>query len=142
MRWRTRQVDNRKRQHRFKPIAHPNAARPVDYRLISRGYEDSDVQKICFLDVAGRGKSSFFAAYGASSKGRAGDQRTGTKRNKSRPAADEATRRYLMYIIMPVWSLAGFLDWLWHRQTKIETTSGAKESVMHLLMMAEAGAPT
>jgi hypothetical protein len=46
-----------------------------------------------------------------------------------------------MYIIMPVWSLAGFLDWLWHRQTTIETTSGAKESVMHLLMMAEAGAP-
>ncbi len=46
-----------------------------------------------------------------------------------------------MYIIMPVWSIAGFLDWLWHRQTKIETTSGMKESVMHLLMMAEAGAP-
>jgi hypothetical protein len=30
---------------------------------------------------------------------------------------------------------------LWHRQTKIETTSGVKESMMHLLMMAEAGAP-
>jgi hypothetical protein len=30
---------------------------------------------------------------------------------------------------------------LWHRQTKIETTSGAKESVMHLIMMAEAGIP-
>ncbi|MGC1649133.1 MAG: hypothetical protein WA741_25205 [Candidatus Sulfotelmatobacter sp.] len=84
---------------------------------------------------------AFLAAKGASSKGRAGDQRTETNRNKSRKAADEATRRYLMYIIMPVWSLAGFLDWLWHRQTKIETTSGAKESVMHLLMMAEAGAP-
>ena len=84
---------------------------------------------------------AFLAAKGASSKGRAGDQRTETNRNKSRQAADEATRRYLMYIIMPVWSLAGFLDWLWHRQTKIETTSGAKESVMHLLMMAEAGAP-
>jgi hypothetical protein len=46
-----------------------------------------------------------------------------------------------MYAIMPVWSIAGFLDWLWHRQTKIETTSGVNESVMHLLMMAEAGAP-
>ncbi len=84
---------------------------------------------------------AFLAARGASSKGRAGDQHTETNRNKSRKAADEAARRYLMYIIMPVWSLAGFLDWLWHRQTKIETTSGAKESVMHLLMMAEAGAP-
>jgi hypothetical protein len=28
---------------------------------------------------------------------------------------------------------------LWHRQTKIETTSGPKESIMHLLMMAESG---
>ena len=59
----------------------------------------------------------------------------------SRQAADEATRRYLMYAVMPLWSIAGFLDWLWHRQTKIETTSGVKESIMHLLMMAEAGAP-
>jgi hypothetical protein len=25
------QGDNHKGQHRFKPIAHPNAARPVDY---------------------------------------------------------------------------------------------------------------
>lgn len=58
----------------------------------------------------------------------------------SRRAADEATRRYLMYLITPVWSIAGFLDWLWHRQTEIETTSGVKESLMHL-MMAEAGAP-
>lgn len=60
---------------------------------------------------------------------------------RSRDAADEATRRYLIYLIMPVWSISGFLDWLWHRQTKIETTSGLKESFMHLLMMVEAGAP-
>jgi hypothetical protein len=46
-----------------------------------------------------------------------------------------------MYVVMPVWSASGFLDWLWHRQTKIETTSGMKESMMHLLMMAEAGVP-
>jgi hypothetical protein len=46
-----------------------------------------------------------------------------------------------MYVIMPVWCVSGFFDWLWHRQTKIETTSGVKESVMHLIMMAEAGAP-
>jgi hypothetical protein len=68
-------------------------------------------------------------------------RRIAAEREQSRQAADDAARRYLMYIIMPVWSLAGFLDWLWHRQTKIETTSGAKESIMHLLMMAEAGAP-
>jgi hypothetical protein len=84
---------------------------------------------------------AFLAAKGASSKGRAGDHPTPANRKKSRQAADDAKERYLMYIIMPVWSLAGFLDWLWHRQTKIETTSGAKESVMHLIMMAEAGIP-
>ena len=74
-------------------------------------------------------------------KGRLSIPTARRRRRNSRQAADKATRRYLMYIIMPVWSLAGFLDWLWHRQTKIETTSGAKESVMHLLMMVEAGAP-
>lgn len=62
-------------------------------------------------------------------------------RAPSRQAADEATRRYLMYIVMPVWSVVGFLDWLWHRQTKIETTSGVQESLMHVIMMAEAGLP-
>jgi hypothetical protein len=46
-----------------------------------------------------------------------------------------------MYLIVPAWSIAGALDWLWHRQTKIETTSGPKESFMHLMMMAEAGIP-
>jgi hypothetical protein len=65
----------------------------------------------------------------------------GSDLKHSREAADEATRRYLTYVIMPAWSIAGFLDWLWHRQTRIETTSGVKESAMHLLMMAEAGAP-
>jgi hypothetical protein len=84
---------------------------------------------------------AFLAAKGALSKDRAGDQPMPADRNKSRQVADDATRRYLMYTVMPVWSLVGFLDWLWHRQTKIETTSGAKESVMHLLMMAEAGVP-
>jgi hypothetical protein len=66
---------------------------------------------------------TFLAAKGALSKGRAGDQPIPANRKKSRQAADDATRRYLMYIIMPVWSLAGFLDWLWRRQTKIETAS-------------------
>lgn len=61
---------------------------------------------------------------------------------RAREAANEATRRYLIYVVMPVWSAVGFLDWLWHRQTKIETTSGVGESLMHLLMMAEAGVPT
>jgi hypothetical protein len=55
--------------------------------------------------------------------------------------ADKSSQRYLMYVIMPAWGLVGALDWLWHKQTKIETTSGPKESAMHLLMMLEAGVP-
>ncbi len=49
-------------------------------------------------------------------------------------------QRYVGYIAFPIWLLAGFLDYLWHRQTKIETTAGLSESLMHTLMLAE-GAP-
>jgi hypothetical protein len=47
----------------------------------------------------------------------------------------------LMYFILPVWLLAGCADWLCHRASHIETTSGAKESLLHLLMFAELGLP-
>src|SRR5438270_3598992 len=59
----------------------------------------------------------------------------------ARAIAQKASERYLMYLVVPAWALVGALDWLWHRQTKIETTSGPKESIMHLMMMAEAGIP-
>ena len=47
----------------------------------------------------------------------------------------------LMYFILPLWLAAGFADWLCHRASHIETTSGAKESVFHLIMLAEMGLP-
>jgi hypothetical protein len=47
----------------------------------------------------------------------------------------------LMYFILPVWLLAGCADWLCHRASHIETTTGAKESMLHLLMFAEIGVP-
>lgn len=47
----------------------------------------------------------------------------------------------LMYFILPIWLLAGFADWLCHRASHIETTTGAKESILHLLMFAEIGLP-
>jgi hypothetical protein len=47
----------------------------------------------------------------------------------------------LMYFILPIWLLAGFADWLCHRASHIESTTGAKESLIHLLMFAEVGAP-
>ena len=47
----------------------------------------------------------------------------------------------LMYFLLPVWLIAGFADWLCHRATHIETTTGAKESLIHLLMFVEVGIP-
>jgi hypothetical protein len=47
----------------------------------------------------------------------------------------------LMYFILPVWLLAGFADWLCHRASHTETTTGPKESLIHLLMFAEVGVP-
>ena len=47
----------------------------------------------------------------------------------------------LMYFIMPVWLAAGFADWLCHRASHIETTTGAKESLIHLMMFTEVGVP-
>lgn len=52
-----------------------------------------------------------------------------------------ATRRYLLYAVLPLWLGAGFADYLFHRGTRIAHTSGAHESVIHLLMMTETGIP-
>jgi len=49
------------------------------------------------------------------------------------------TVAYLLYVVLPLWLLAGIADWFCHRATRIESTSGAKESLIHLLMLAEAG---
>ncbi len=42
---------------------------------------------------------------------------------------------------MPVWLLAGCADWLCHRASHIETTTGANECLLHLLMFAVIGLP-
>ena len=53
----------------------------------------------------------------------------------------DPTLLLLMYFVVPVWLMAGFADWLCHRATNIEITSGAKESVIHLLLFAEVRGP-
>jgi hypothetical protein len=55
---------------------------------------------------------------------------------------DDATRRFLLYFVMPVWAGAGLADWWRHRRTSIETTAGTHESAVHALMMAESGIPS
>jgi hypothetical protein len=54
---------------------------------------------------------------------------------------NEIVRAMLMYFILPLWLAAGFADWLCHRHSNIATTSGPKESVLHLLQFVEMGVP-
>jgi len=49
----------------------------------------------------------------------------------------EVTRSVLMYFVLPLWLIVGFADYLCHRRSNIATTSGPKESFIHLLMLAE-----
>jgi len=54
---------------------------------------------------------------------------------------EDIIRSMLMYFILPLWLAAGFADWLCHRSANIATTSGPKESALHLLQFAEMGIP-
>ena len=54
---------------------------------------------------------------------------------------NDPTLLILMYFILPLWLVAGCADWLCHRASHIERTTGAKESLLHLLMFAELGLP-
>jgi hypothetical protein len=53
-----------------------------------------------------------------------------------------AAQTILMYVILPLWLVAGFADYLCHRASHIERTSGPKESLLHLLQFAEMAVPT
>lgn len=54
----------------------------------------------------------------------------------------QVTRDFLMYFILPLWIASGVADTVCHRMTGIEHTTGAYESMIHLLMLAEMGVPT
>jgi len=47
----------------------------------------------------------------------------------------------ILYVLLPLWVVAGFADWMCHRVTAIERTSGVKESLLHLIMLAQIGLP-
>ena len=46
-----------------------------------------------------------------------------------------------MNVILPVWLGAGIADWVCHRRTRIEDTTGPKESLIHLAMLTEVAIP-
>jgi hypothetical protein len=43
----------------------------------------------------------------------------------------------LLYLLVPLWLLVGVGDWFCHKKSRIESTSGLKESVIHLLMFGQ-----
>lgn len=45
----------------------------------------------------------------------------------------------LMYVVLPMWIVAGLIDWWCHRRTRIELTSGYRESAFHLIMFVQTG---
>jgi len=53
--------------------------------------------------------------------------------------AEEVARLLLMYLVVPLWILAGLADWWCHRRTGIERTSGLAENAFHWVLLAEAG---
>ncbi|CCB78144.1 MULTISPECIES: hypothetical protein [Streptomycetaceae] len=69
--------------------------------------------------------------------------RSGVELRVPRHADDveNASRRMLMYVVLPLWFVPAVADWVMHRRTRIEETSGVRESAVHALMMAEAGVP-
>jgi hypothetical protein len=47
----------------------------------------------------------------------------------------------LFWGVLPLWLVAGFADWLLHRRTSIEHTSGFRESTLHALQAVQIGIP-
>ena len=54
---------------------------------------------------------------------------------------DDILLGMLMYFVLPVWLAAGFADYLCHRASHIELTSGWRESLLHLLQFGEMALP-
>lgn len=54
---------------------------------------------------------------------------------------NDLTLALILYGLLPLWVLAGFIDYLCHRATRIHENSGLKESLMHLTMGAQVAVP-
>lgn len=47
----------------------------------------------------------------------------------------------VLYACLPLWLIFGGLDWYCHKRSKIETTTGIKESMYHAIMGVQVGIP-
>lgn len=57
------------------------------------------------------------------------------------PTTDQLLINLILYGLLPLWGITGFIDWCCHRATRIERTSGLKESLIHSLMGVQLGIP-
>lgn len=46
---------------------------------------------------------------------------------------------FILFVILPLWGFSGLFDWWCHKRSKIEETSGLKESLIHAAMGAQIG---
>ena len=44
--------------------------------------------------------------------------------------AEHALARFLLFVLLPVWTATGLFDWLCHKRTDIEHTAGLREFVI------------
>jgi hypothetical protein len=56
-------------------------------------------------------------------------------------ATDQLLINLILYGLLPLWGISGFIDWCCHRATGIERTSGLKESLIHSVMGVQLGIP-
>jgi hypothetical protein len=54
------------------------------------------------------------------------------------PTAERLTL-FLLFGLVPLWLLAGWLDWACHKWQRIEHSAGVPEALLHLLMLGELG---
>src|SRR5262249_14427961 len=47
----------------------------------------------------------------------------------------------ILYGCLPLWLIMGFADWYCHRKSRIEETTGMRESILHAIMGIQIGLP-
>jgi hypothetical protein len=56
-------------------------------------------------------------------------------------STESLLQHFLMYLVVPMWLLAGLADYFCHRTSHIEHTSGVAESLLHLMQFVQVGVP-
>jgi hypothetical protein len=64
----------------------------------------------------------------------------GSKAHTDPTPTEKATHNFIAHVLLPLWMLPGLGDYLCHKRSKIEETSGTHESLTHILMISLTGA--